>query len=1407
MKSRFTLFFIVALAYFFQAAVFAQTTYYVSLTGSNTAPYSNWVDAATSIQIAVDAASDGDTVLVDDGTYVLTTNVSITKGITVRSRNGYPASIVDGNDATRCFYIDNTNAVLDGFTIQNGYNPSGYGGGVDINNAGIVQNSFLTGNQARDGGAIALDNGGYAINCIITNNLASDNGSGGYGGGVRCLNGGTVRGCLVYGNTSVYYGGGINIWNAGAVQNCTIVDNTCSNGAGIRARGSSTIVNSIIYFNNGDNWVTDGSSYSFNYSCSTPALPGSGTGNITDDPLFENASSNDYHLTSSSTLINAGLNDAWMTGTFDLAGNDRIYGGTVDIGAFEYTVTNFLINASVVGSGGTISPLGDVTVSPNTDQTFTITPDLGYHVNDVLVDGSSVGAVTSYTFLNVTANHTISASFAINTYTLTITSVNGTVTKNPDQANYSYGTTVELTATPSGGYTFTGWSGDATGSTNPLTITMDGNKNITANFSINTYTLTVTSTNGTVTKNPDQATYNNGTVVTLTPVADVGYHFLGWSGDASGNTNPLSVTMDANKNITANFLPSDVIAFDDFNRPDESPFTVGGNWVKAFGSGYVNLSNNQVAGVSGEALYYWQGAGTFDNTRQFARARVVNANGQVGLMLLGGNNQALNVAWNSGTLYIYWYLNGIHQGELAHVSSTIHDGDIIEAVLDGGIIYAKINGTVVQSVQNTTSLTSGNPGFEFYQGGAVFDDWEAGTPPVSSYTITASAGAGGAISPNGSVNVDSGNNQTFTISANAGYHIADVLVDGTSVGAVSSYTFNNVTANHTIAASFVINTYTLTITSVNGTVTKNPDQASYSYGSTVELTATPSTGYTFTGWSGDATGSDNPLTVTMNSNKNITATFTINPSFVEVTSPNGGETWSGGSTQNITWTSSNVTDVNIEFSSDNGSNWSTVASAVSAASGTFPFTVPSINSTNCLIRISDTGNASINDVSDATFTINTTATNPTITIGSATTVGGSYVTIPVDLTATSGFQIGYLLQGKIHFDASKLQFLYGSYNSGTLVNDFGWAGTFYSISSSTADFILAGSSPINTSGTLFYLTFQVIDGSAGSANVTSSAAEWLVDISSTPLTIVNGTITYSSSSGTSTNQGDATLNYIVDINDAVAVIYHWLGLYPLSGQAFTNADVDFDGDVDIDDYLKIIFFIYLHDWNFVFPTISPSSTVVINGAAMDNNNMITVPVELANSQNVQSVEVQFNYDPSELEFVNVNSNSAGNVNIQTAAKNGKLSFVAASSQEIQNGKVATLHFKKLNANSVSELNASYKLNDNQLSGNNSLSISNGMVTDVGNTDGSIPQAFALAQNYPNPFNPTTQIKFSIPETAHVILTVYNSLGQRIAELVNEEKAPGIYEVPFDGNNLSNGIYFYRISAGNYSATKKMILLK
>jgi len=88
-----------------------------------------------------------------------------------------------------------------------------------------------------------------------------------------------------------------------------------------------------------------------------------------------------------------------------------------------------------------------------------------------------------------------------------------------------------------------------------------------------------------------------------------------------------------------------------------------------------------------------------------------------------------------------------------------------------------------------------------------------------------------------------------------------------------------------------------------------------------------------------------------------------------------------------------------------------------------------------------------------------------------------------------------------------------------------------------------------------------------------------------------------------------------------------------------------------------------------------------------------------------------------------------------------------------------------------------------------------------------PVAYRLVQNYPNPFNPATRIKYSLPERAAVTLKVYNVLGQQVASLVNEVQEQGNYVALFEANNLSSGVYFYKLEAGKFSQTMKMLLMK
>jgi hypothetical protein len=122
----------------------------------------------------------------------------------------------------------------------------------------------------------------------------------------------------------------------------------------------------------------------------------------------------------------------------------------------------------------------------------------------------------------------------------------------------------------------------------------------------------------------------------------------------------------------------------------------------------------------------------------------------------------------------------------------------------------------------------------------------------------------------------------------------------------------------------------------------------------------------------------------------------------------------------------------------------------------------------------------------------------------------------------------------------------------------------------------------------------------------------------------------------------------------------------------------------------------------------------------------------------------------------------------------------------------------------------YKVSSVDHAGNESAAASAGTVTDAGPP--AMPSSFALHQNVPNPFNPTTRIRFDLPEAADVRLAIYDVSGRKIRELASGATAAGAREVTWDGRDAAgraaaSGIYFYRLDAGRFTQTRKMILLR
>jgi uncharacterized repeat protein (TIGR02543 family) len=213
--------------------------------------------------------------------------------------------------------------------------------------------------------------------------------------------------------------------------------------------------------------------------------------------------------------------------------------------------TYTLTKTASPASGGSISASPDKSAYTSGESvTLTASPESCYDFTGW--SGACSGTSPTCT-LTMNADKSVTANFAVKKYSVSLTANNGTVTKSPNQTSYDCGTTVLLTAEPDDCYDFVGWSGACSGTSSTCSLEMTADKSVTANFAAKKYSLSITAANGTVSKSPNQTSYDCGTTVLLTATPNTGYNFDHWEGDASGTQNTASITMTKDMNITAIF--------------------------------------------------------------------------------------------------------------------------------------------------------------------------------------------------------------------------------------------------------------------------------------------------------------------------------------------------------------------------------------------------------------------------------------------------------------------------------------------------------------------------------------------------------------------------------------------------------------------------------------------------------------------------------------------------------------------------------------------------------------------------------------------------------------------------------------------------------------------------------------
>ncbi len=314
------------------ATAWAAATHYVAPAGSDGNGGTGWGDAWATIGHAVTEAETNSVILVSNGVYEITAQITLDKAVTVQGVSGNPSDIVvDGQGSTTviCFYLSDAGASVASLTATNAMR------GFHLYYGGTVSNCISAGHRSdRKANGVYCQNGGLVTHCLITGNLGYD-----YGGGA-CLNaGGTLRNCLIVGNESTRaptFGGGggvLTTGSGGLIENCTITRNTAKRGGGVYATTGLTLRNSIIYGNRAPTLPDIFGSPTITYCCVTPLPPGAG--NTAADPVFADSGAGDFRLLPGSAAMNSGAYQSWMGSAVDLDGQPRT-NGVVDMGCYEY---------------------------------------------------------------------------------------------------------------------------------------------------------------------------------------------------------------------------------------------------------------------------------------------------------------------------------------------------------------------------------------------------------------------------------------------------------------------------------------------------------------------------------------------------------------------------------------------------------------------------------------------------------------------------------------------------------------------------------------------------------------------------------------------------------------------------------------------------------------------------------------------------------------------------------------------------------------------------------------------------------------------------------------------------------------------------------------------------------------
>lgn len=504
-------------------------------------------------------------------------------------------------------------------------------------------------------------------------------------------------------------------------------------------------------------------------------------------------------------------------------------------------IKTYLITTSA-GSNGTISE--NAIVDFNNSATIVITPKTGYEIDTLLVDNTAVAATNSYVFPNVIADHTIAVTFKLKKYNITTTTdTNGTITAS---SVVDHGTDVTITMTPNANYEIDVLIVDGEIVTSNSSVTfedVDSDHTVDVTYKLVSYLIsTKAGANGTITESL-MASHGSNVTIDITPNTNFAVDVLKVDNvvDATSPPNVTFTNVTAPHTVDVTFKATAYT----ITTSSDSNGTITASSVELPGN-TVTITMTPNAGFLIDELTVDGTVVTSSSTYTFPNI---------------SSNHTISVTYKAGhTITTSAGSNG-----------SISASTVVATGTDATVTITPNTGYMVDVLTVDSVAVTSAKAYTFTN---VTADHTISVTFKPSKVITATSDANGTISPEGALEVAVGSSQTYTITPKTGYTIDTLTVDGSSVAVASTYTFPNVTTDHTISVTFKIITYTITTSAgANGSITAS---SVVNYGSTVSISITPSATYVVSSLTVDGVSKTPSTSYTFT---NVTADHTISAAF------------------------------------------------------------------------------------------------------------------------------------------------------------------------------------------------------------------------------------------------------------------------------------------------------------------------------------------------------------------------------------------------------------------------------------------------------------------------------------------------------------------------------------------------